>query len=228
MKHILQQPFVFATGIAALIHSTWSLGTFFAGEQPDGLHLWGWLIPALLIAFALDIGQIVTSTEIREYGLTVARAITFLIFALATYYLQWLYIAHHMPSMPLSDGISPSMQGVATQLRDLALWIIPALMPLSTLLYTFSSDKKPTVKAKNERHSITEEIVVETLEEKLPTPKSESLLLNGVGNRKQTKKCEHCGTSYQSRNKNSRFCSNSCRVSSHKKSQATSVSEVMQ
>jgi len=141
MKHILQQPFVFATGIAALIHSTWSLGTFFAGTQPEGWHLLGWLVPALLIAFALDIGQIVTSTEIREHGLTIARGITFMIFALATYYLQWLYIAHHMPALPLSAGISPDMQDFAIRLRDMALWIIPSLMPLSTLLYTFSSDK---------------------------------------------------------------------------------------
>ena len=142
IKHMFRQPFVFATGLAALIHSTWALGTLFSGEQPTGWHLVGWLIPALLIAFALDVGQIVTSTEIRESGLTVARGLTFLVFALATYYLQWLYIAHHMPALELAPGISPIAQTTALYMRDAALWVIPAFLPLSTVLYTFSGEKK--------------------------------------------------------------------------------------
>jgi flagellar biosynthesis protein FliQ len=142
MKHIVQQPFIVATSIAALIHSTWSLGTLFSGTQPEGWHLVGWLIPALLIAFAIDVGQIATSAEIREHGLTPIRGLTFVVFAMATYYLQWLYMAHHMPILELSLGISESMVMVATQLRDMAIWFIPALLPVSTLLYTFSAEKR--------------------------------------------------------------------------------------
>lgn len=138
LKHIITQPFIAATGAAALVHSTWALGTLFAGEQPTGWHLVGWLLPALLIAFALDVGQIATSAEIRAHGLTPARGITFAVFAAATYYLQWLYIAHHMPALALADGVRESWSGAATLLRDAAVWIIPALLPLSTLLYTFS------------------------------------------------------------------------------------------
>jgi hypothetical protein len=249
MKHI-KQPFVFATGIAALIHSTWSLGTFFAGTQPEGWHLLGWLVPALLIAFALDIGQIVTSTEIREHGLTVARGITFMIFALATYYLQWLYIAHHMPALPLSEGISPDMQSIAIRLRDMALWIIPSLMPLSTLLYTFSSDKRIPSKGEPEplatpyvSPSQDSEFFITLPSEPLPML-DEPLFYNGVeeeasvffatekpvfagvGNSKKTKHCEHCNKSFQSRSVKARFCSDSCRVSAHKASKvATLVSE---
>jgi hypothetical protein len=227
MKHIIKQPFVFATGIAALIHSTWSLGTFFAGEQPVGWHLIGWLVPALLIAFALDIGQIVTSAEIRSNGLTVARGVTFMVFALATYYLQWLYIAHHMPSMPLSDGISPDMQAVAMRLRDMALWIIPALMPLSTLLYTFSSDNgHDTVSITPAPQPAMPEILVindeplPMIEEYVPfndiVDVDVNPLFNSNGNAKRTKQCDHCGTSFQSRSPNARFCSDSCRVLNHK------------
>lgn len=139
MKHLREQRFVLATGMAALIHSTWSLGTFFGGLQPEGWHLIGWIIPAFLIAFALDVGQIATSQEIRRHGMTLARGVTFLIFALATYYLQWLYIAHHIPVLELSPGISPTMRDTALALRDLAIWIIPAFLPLSTILYTFST-----------------------------------------------------------------------------------------
>ena len=142
LKHMFKQPFVFATGLAALIHSTWALGTLFSGEQPTGWHLVGWLIPALLIAFALDVGQIVTSTEIREHGMTAARGLTFFVFALATYYLQWLYIAHHMPALQLAPGISDLARSTAIYMRDAALWVIPALLPLSTFLYTISADKE--------------------------------------------------------------------------------------
>lgn len=144
LRHIWEQPFITATGAAALLHSTWSLGTLFAGKQPEGWHLLGWLIPALLIAFALDVGQIATSAEIRGHGLTIARGITFLVFALATYYLQWLYMAHHMPALELAPGVRATWSGFATLMRDSAVWFIPALLPLSTLLYTFSGQAGKT------------------------------------------------------------------------------------
>lgn len=144
LKHIFEQPFVFATGLAALIHSTWSLATLFAGEQPSGtLGLIGWLSPALLIAFALDVGQIATSVQIRRDGLTVGRGVAFAVFAFATYYLQWLYIAHHMPALELGAGVRGDWSSFATLVRDAAVWIIPALLPLSTLLYTFSGSSQP-------------------------------------------------------------------------------------
>lgn len=176
LKHAYQQPLIFATGLAALVHSTWSLGTMFSGEQPavelitDGIgwiHFAGWIVPALLIAFALDIGQIVTSHEIRARGMTKARATTFTVFALATYYLQWLYMAHHMPLIPLAPGISSIHLTAALQLRNFALWLIPALLPLSTLLYTFSSesDEIETIQVKP----------VAIREVKEPVPEIESL-----------------------------------------------------
>ncbi len=143
-SHIFRQPFVVATGFAALVHSTWALGTLFAGQQPEGWHLVGWLAPALLIAFALDVGQIATSSEIREHGLTLGRGVTFFVFALATYYLQWLYIAHHMPALEIAAGVSDTARATAIYMRDAAIWIIPAFLPLSTVLYTFSGNTAPT------------------------------------------------------------------------------------
>ena len=142
-KHIVEQPFVMATGVAALVHSTWSLGTLFSGKQPTAdisIEFIGWLAPAFLIAFALDVGQIATSAEIRAGNRTRAKYATFAVFALATYYLQWLYIAHHMPALELAGGVRGEWSGLATLVRDAAVWIIPAFLPLSTLMYTFSSD----------------------------------------------------------------------------------------
>jgi hypothetical protein len=138
-KHLIGQIFVVTAGAAALVHSAWSLGTLFSGTQPkDPVALIGWLIPALLIAFSIDVGQISTSAEIREHGLTWARGVTFAVFALATYYLQWLYIAHHMPAMTLAAGVRAEWSDLVTLIRDSAMWFIPALLPLSTVLYTFS------------------------------------------------------------------------------------------
>lgn len=175
LSHATKQPFVFATGLAALVHSTWALGTLFAGQQPEGWHLLGWLLPALLIAFALDVGQIATSAEIREQGLTVGRGLTFFVFAVATYYLQWLYIAHHMPALEIAAGVSATAKATAVSMRDAALWVIPALLPLSTLLYTFSGKKTAGATAQN-----TPQISVSRLSE---DQQSESLTLPEISGR---------------------------------------------
>lgn len=142
-KHILEQPFVFATGLAALIHSTWSLGTLFSGHEPQQFTIpwFGWLLPALLISFSLDVGQIVTSAEIRAGQRGPAKFATFFVFAAATYYLQWIYIASHMPALDLAPGIRAAWADTAQVLRDSAVWFVPALLPLSTLLYTFSQEQ---------------------------------------------------------------------------------------
>jgi hypothetical protein len=55
------------------------------------------------------------------------------------YFLQWLYIAHHMPALALGQGVNAAAVPIATGLRDAALWLIPGLLPLSVLLYTFST-----------------------------------------------------------------------------------------
>lgn len=142
LKSLWEHKFIAATGVSALIHSTWALGTLFAGEQPAApLALAGWLIPAFLIAFALDMGQIATSAEIRHQGLTVSRGLTFFVFAAATYYCQWIYMAHHMPALAIAPGVSATAKATATYMRDAALWVIPAFLPLSTILYTFSNKK---------------------------------------------------------------------------------------
>lgn len=155
LKHATAQPFIFATGLAALVHSTWSLAVLFSGEppmwDPTSIASWArwvyWLVPALLIAFALDVGQIATSTEIRNGERAPTKYVTFIVFALATYYLQWLYIAHHMPQLELGAGVYS--EGLAGRLvlltRNAAIWFIPMLLPLSTTMYTLSGGKRVVV-----------------------------------------------------------------------------------
>ncbi len=116
----------------------------FSGRAPEGD--WGayaaWVLPAFFVAFAMDIGQISTSAAIRHEGLTWQRAVTFCVFALATYYLQFLYIAHHLPLLQLADGLSDFHRGNVKIAVDAAIWIMPLFLPLSTILYTLSGGDK--------------------------------------------------------------------------------------
>lgn len=140
LRHLFENPFITFTGLAALVHSTWSLGTIFSGAAPSGDWLgWiGWVLPAFFIAFALDVGQISTSAKIRHYGLTWQRGLAFFVFSIATYYLQFLYIAHHMPNLDIAEGVSEFHQWAVITARDAAIWILPLLLPLATMLYTIS------------------------------------------------------------------------------------------
>lgn len=140
LKHLLENPFITFTGLAALVHSTWSLGTLFSGVAPDAdWAKWAeWVLPAFFIAFAMDVGQISTSAKIRHKGLNWQRGLAFFVFSVATYYLQFLYIAHHMPALQIAAGVSAWHQGAVVTARDAAIWILPLLLPLSTMLYTIS------------------------------------------------------------------------------------------
>jgi hypothetical protein len=141
IKHLSTQPFIVATGIAALLHSTWALAIYFSGKLPtnaNALEVFGYYIPAFLIAFSLDVGQIVTSIEIREGQRSRAKYLTFATFALATFFLQFLYISAHVPTVEQGAGVRAAWADGIQFLRDLAVFVLPALLPLSTLLYTFS------------------------------------------------------------------------------------------
>lgn len=140
LKHMSENLFITFTGIAALVHSTWSLGTMFSGKAPvwPSWDYMAWVLPAFFVAFAMDIGQISTSAAIRHNGLTWQRGLTFFVFALATYYLQFLYIAHHLPLIALAPGISETHRELVKTSVDAAIWILPLLLPLATMLYTIS------------------------------------------------------------------------------------------
>lgn len=132
--------FIASTGTAALIHSTWSLSTAFSGQEPaQGTWEWlWWVIPGLLLAISIDVGQIATSAQIAKGERTPWKYATFAALAIATYFLQWLYLANHLPLIALGPGVNPNVVPFATGVRDITLWLLPGLLPLSTLLYTFS------------------------------------------------------------------------------------------
>lgn len=190
LQHLRENLFITATGAAAFVHSTWAIGTLFSGLQPTvtadfelqrGLWVaqtWvavSWHIVPALIAFALDVGQIATSYHIRqahEVGRKPTRRYwTFAVFALATYYMQWAYMAHHLPNLTLAAGVRTEWVGLVTLIRDASLWIIPLLLPLSTMLYTISDmDEAETVALPPTRVTRVEVKQEPPHEASLPTP----------------------------------------------------------
>lgn len=150
--HIGGQIFVFFTGLAALLHSTWSVGTLFSGVQPEptidlinrfpeAVQFLGWIVPSFLIALSLDIGQINTASQIKDGQRHWTKLLTFGVFAVATYYLQWFYLTEHTPTLIASQGIREEWRWTVQLFRDWSLWLIPLLLPLSTIMYTFSDRK---------------------------------------------------------------------------------------
>lgn len=155
LSHIISTHiFIFATSLAMLVHSTWTFGTLFSGKQPviDGsLDQWIsyllWVTPALLVALAIDIGQIQTSVKLSNATVRsqkVTLGITFVTLALAGYYLQWFHLAHHIPALDFGSGLSLEMQSSLKGVKDIAIFVVPALLPLSTILYTLSSGDNHT------------------------------------------------------------------------------------
>lgn len=199
--------FVIATGFAALTHSTWTLATAFGGSEPSQFTgaWWSWLIPGFLIAFSFDIGQIAISVELRNGERTRAKYIAFLVLAISTYFLQWWYLAHHLPSLVLAEGLRPDWKPFASFMSDAIIWIAPGLLPLATTLYTWSYGKPPKVRiapqplrtvanAKMQSSRANDAIALATTEQialpktslqpALPAPELQAMILV---------KCDKCG-----------------------------------
>jgi hypothetical protein len=202
LTHMGENLFITLTGIAALVHSTWSLGTMFSGKAPNwpSWDYVGWVLPAFFVAFAMDIGQISTSAAIRHNGLTWQRAVTFFVFALATYYLQFLYIAHHLPLLALASGISDTHRDLVKTSVDAAIWILPLFLPLATMLYTISDgDNREPIISSYAEPTITKVIEDMPLIEEKVTDIAQAPMLEQeiIQEPKYTAHCEACGWSVE-------------------------------
>lgn len=146
--------FIIGTGIAAFIHSTWAVATYFGGVEPEQFtpHWWGWMLMGGFVAFAMDVGQVATSALIRAGHNARGYKITFAVFALATYFTQFLYIIAHAPTVQLAPGVAEQYRWIAGAIRDASIFIFPALLPVSTFLYTFSQNAE-VPRAKSEKQS---------------------------------------------------------------------------
>lgn len=159
---VAKHAFVIATGVAALVHSTWTLATIFNGPEPAirDLHWITWVAAAFLFAFSIDVGQIAISVELRAGERTRWKFIAFATLAGLTYFFQWWYVAMHLPDMPLAAGVRAEWRGVATFIRDAALWVVPGALPLATTIYTFSYAKPKIVRTAKGASAQTQKAIV--------------------------------------------------------------------
>lgn len=141
--------FVASVSIAAFTHSSWSLATVFGGHEPVfGLAWLGWIIPAALIAGSIDIGLLSLATQIqdpkeRNWG----RIMSFIFLAAGMFALQGLYVASHMPVIPLAEGVRAEWAQNASLFRDSMLIVVPGLLPLALILHTISGSRKAEIVA---------------------------------------------------------------------------------
>lgn len=157
IRHVPEHTFVTIVGIAAFIHSTWTVATFSGGLAPTVqasdpgaailstlAWLW-WVIPGALAAFALEVGQVVTARQIqagvgrklnlRLFKLNV-KTLTFVILSAATYLLQLTYLLHHYPDLAIAAGLSETSRQAAKTVMEIVTWGMPLLLPISMLLFT--------------------------------------------------------------------------------------------
>ena len=216
-RQIYDEPFIASTGAAAFVHSTWSLSVMFSGRPPNELHNWSsvaeWLyivLPAAFIAFSVDVGQIAISADIRNGNRRKVKLIAFGALAFATYYLQWLYMVHHVPALELGLGVRFEWLEGVTFIRDIAIWIVPGFLPLATLLYTAShTSSNDTKQERNVTFSPKE------TQKALPEP-SVKALSNGqsANGTHATRYCEAPGCNNAlpaNATRRKRYCSNACR-----------------
>lgn len=140
---IRHQPFIAASGFAALLHSTWAISTLFHGAEPQPFSLdwFAWVVAGFAFAFAVDVGQISMSSELRTGERTPAKYAAFAFLAVLSYYFQWVYLIAHAPLIELGAGVAPVYVAAVQTVRDFAIWLVPGLLPISTVLYTFSYGK---------------------------------------------------------------------------------------
>lgn len=144
LKHFREQPFVVFVALAALPHSTWAIATYMSGVAPQ-LTSWGdllaflwWVIPALFLAIAMDVGFVVTAGEIRAGNQSKWLVNTFYSLAFASYILQFLFVIHHAPAVPVGSGASPIVSAIGSVIQQVCIFILPALLPGATVLYTLA------------------------------------------------------------------------------------------
>lgn len=138
LKAFLAHVFIVLTGLAALPHSVWSFSIIFNGREPAFGPAWfGWIFAGAMLGIAVDAGQIVISIQIARGERTVARYIAFGVLTLATFYLQWLFASAHVSHIGIGEGVNQNAVPFVGGLQDAGMWIIPAMLPIATLIYTF-------------------------------------------------------------------------------------------
>lgn len=179
-KHFKDQPFVVFVALAALPHSMWTIGTYMSGEFPRFMAwsdlpavLW-WLIPALSLAIAFDVGMVVTAGEIRSGNKSQWLVFTFYALSFASYVLQFLYVLPHAPNVPVGTGAQPIVTGIGVFIQQVCIFLLPAFLPAATILYTMASHETANVRSDAKLATVERSNLNELTVEAVPTPEIEN------------------------------------------------------
>lgn len=143
LRHVFAQPFLVAVSLAAAIHSSWSFSTLFTGLEPHpqfSASWFSWIVPGVMLAFSVDIGLLSLANQIRLGNRTRGRLLAFAVLCVAMGFLQFLYIAAHMPEVHLGAGVRGDWVGLVSLLRDASIWVLPMLLPTALILFAFSEE----------------------------------------------------------------------------------------
>ena len=143
-RHVFAQPFLVAVSLAAAIHSSWSFSTLFTGLEPHpqfSSAWFAWIVPGVMLAFSVDIGLLSLANQIRLGQRTRGRLLAFAVLCGAMGFLQFLYIAAHMPEVHLGAGVRGDWVGLVSLLRDASIWVLPLLLPTALILFAFSENE---------------------------------------------------------------------------------------
>lgn len=179
-KHFKEQPFVVFVALAALPHSMWTIGTYMSGDFPRFAAwsdlpavLW-WLVPALSLAIAFDVGMVVTAGEIRGGNKSRWLVFTFYALSFASYVLQFLYVLPHAPHVPVGTGAQPFVINVGTFIQQVCIFLLPAFLPAATILYTMASHETANVRSDIKIEPLSSPNFNETAISGVPIPEIEN------------------------------------------------------
>jgi hypothetical protein len=148
---LVKHSFIGMVAVAAWLHTAWVVSVFMGGLPPAVVdfasfaHWCLWGLPGALFATALDIGQINTAAQIQAgkgrrvkvFGLTInVKLFTFALMGVFSYVLQLKYLLHHMPYVPLGDGLHPDDVIASVTISRLITWGGPAGLPLIVWFYS--------------------------------------------------------------------------------------------
>lgn len=128
-----------AISLATMQHTIWSSSFVFEGEYPktliEQLH---WIVLGLLIAITIDLGMFLSARYLRN-KFKISMFISFVIAALASFYMQLIYAAYHTGNFTFGEGVAQPIVALLQPFIEYRTIILPMILPLFAVVYTMSN-----------------------------------------------------------------------------------------
>lgn len=171
--------FVVIVGLAAWLHSSWAFATVIGGSTPvtvigsvsDLFHWLYWYGPGAAAAAAVDVGMINLAAQFKRGQGTRARLTTFAALSVISYVGQVLFSVSHSGAYTPSVGLSEFSASIAAVVWQLFIWLLPATLPVTLILWAWSDVQAPTVQKSEPETQVIIENPVETAVTVVEEPK---------------------------------------------------------